>query len=244
MEKEIKIIYEDDGLLVINKPYGVVVNRADSVSGASVQDWADEYLQISGFGKPGSLFEKRSGICHRLDKETSGCLMIAKTPEALEYYLNVFQKRRISKQYTALVHGLVTPRVGDVILPIKRSLMDREKFMVHYLGKRAVTEWSVTSSAYYDSQGLYNNSLSLLKVSILTGRTHQIRVHMSFLGWPIFADDKYLTKKILEMDSNHLSHHFLHASRLEFENTESNKLVVESDIDDDMKTVCQKFGLL
>jgi 23S rRNA pseudouridine1911/1915/1917 synthase len=202
--------------LVINKPVGLVVNRADSVSSATVQDWVEDRLGEEFFQYTDKVFRQRSGFCHRLDKETSGCLVIAKNPEAMKYYLRLFKKRELIKEYVALVHGRVEPTEGTVILPLKRSQFDREKWQVHYEGKRAETSWTVIGRYRYLNTEHWKNALSYLRLNLKTGRTHQIRVHLSFLGWPIFADEKYLNKELAIRDREFLSHHFLHAERISF----------------------------
>ena len=241
---EIQILYEDADTLVINKPVGLVVNRAESIKGETVQDWAEDRLQMTDFRSQKDipladerLFRQRSGVCHRLDKETSGCLMIAKNAPALKYYLKQFKDRTIKKTYVALVHGRVEPNNGEVVLPLKRSLFDREKWQVHYEGKRAVTEWNVVSRFSFPGHEHWGDSLTLLSLNLKTGRTHQIRVHMSFLGWPIFADEKYLSKKFAEVDRKYLNHHFLHASILAFHSYGDNDVKVEAPVPNDCKNL-------
>lgn len=218
------MLYEDNETLVINKPVGLVVNRADSVSSPTVQDW------IEGRYK---LFIERSGVCHRLDKETSGCLVIAKSPEALKYYLKLFKKRELTKEYVALVHGKVEPDEGTVVLPLKRSQVDREKWQVHYGGKRAETSWTVLQRFRYENSEHWKNTLTYLRLNLKTGRTHQIRVHLSFLGWPIFADERYLNKGLANRDREFLSHHFLHAERISFKSFFGKEIKVEAPLPSD-----------
>lgn len=242
-EIEIKILYEDLDTLVIYKPVNVVVNRAESVAGETVAEWAEKNTVIGekvlalkqqeNLNYWEKTFVQRSGVCHRLDKETSGCLILAKNPEALAYYLDLFKKRKVKKIYTALVHGKVMPTEGEVVLPIKRSVFDREKWQVHYEGKRADTLWKVVSYHDYAGPERYQNTLTLLKLNLKTGRTHQIRVHLSFLGWPIFADEKYLSSEVSKEDRKKLSHHFLHAGYLEFKNTKKEVVKVEALLPDD-----------
>jgi len=230
---EIDVLYEDSETLVINKPVGLVVNRADSVSALTVQDWIEERQGKEFFQYTDKVFRQRSGFCHRLDKETSGCLLIAKNPKALIYYLKLFKKRDLSKEYVALVHGKVEPDEGTVILPLKRSLLDREKWQVHYEGKKAITEWHVLKRYKYENSEHWKDALTFLRLNLMTGRTHQIRVHLSFLGWPIFADEKYLNKELAKRDREFLSHHFLHAERIKFKNFAGNKIEVVAPLPDD-----------
>lgn len=240
----IEILYEDSDVLVINKPFGVVVNRAESIKNETIQDWVEgKYFLKDMAQKPADkIFFDRSGVCHRLDKETSGCLMIAKNPKTLKYFLGQFKSRKIQKTYTALVHGWVAPREGEVVLPIKRSMFDREKRQVHYDGKRSVTIWKVVK--YFDYSNLLENwkkTLTLLDLDLKTGRTHQIRVHMSFLGWPIFADEKYLNKSQFAQDTSLLQHHFLHARKIEFKNENGSVISVEAPLPQDCSDLLDKL---
>ncbi len=238
----IKILWEDNDSLVIEKPFGMVVNRADSVSGITVQDWVEDFATgKKDWDLSGKLMEQRVGVCHRIDKETSGCLLIAKNPAALSYYLKLFEKREVNKKYMALAHGRVDPKEGGVILPIRRNTFDREKWGVHYEGKRAVTEWTVRDYYYLPDSPHWKNTLSLLDVVIKTGRTHQIRVHMSFLGWPLFSDERYLNREQAEKDRKSLSHHFLHANTIEFPSFCGERVLVESSLPDDCQDLLSKL---
>ena len=236
------VLYEDKETLVINKPVDLVVNRAESIKGETVQDWVEgqgwyKGLKDSRTQDIEALYWERSGVCHRLDKETSGCLMIAKTPEALRYYLGLFKNRKIIKTYLALVHGRVEPEIGEVVLPLKRSLNDREKWQVHYEGKKAVTGWKVETRFNYPGHEHWKDALTLVRLNLKTGRTHQIRVHLSFLGWPVFSDYKYLNRKFSREDRKYLSHHFLHAEQIGFTTYEGKKILVEAPLPED----CRKF---
>jgi 23S rRNA pseudouridine1911/1915/1917 synthase len=220
---DLPILFENENFLVINKPFGVVVNRADSIKGRTVQDWVESKYDLrtqelkESRTQDGEVFLARSGVCHRLDKETSGCLLIAKNPRTMKYFLSLFKDRKITKSYLALVHGRVDPKEGDVILPLKRSIIDRDRWKVRFDGKKAITMWSVMKYFEFSSENeQWKNTLSLLDVGLKTGRTHQIRVHLSFLGWPIFADAKYLNGKQFSREKYLLNHHFLHAYYLNF----------------------------
>ncbi len=237
---EIPIVYETDDYFVINKPVGVVVNRAESIKGETVQDWVENrsWMVDGRSSIADKVFNDRSGICHRIDKETSGCLLVAKNPETLKYFLDLFKTRKIEKEYLALVHGSVDPKEGDVILPMRRSIFEREKWHVHYDGKRAVSNWKVERKFFFESENeRWKKCLSLIRVGLKTGRTHQIRVHFSFLGWPLFGDDKYLQKKQAVQDRVFLNRHFLHASFISFVDNRGQKIEVSSPLPED----CQGF---
>lgn len=225
---EIEVLYEDESTLIINKPVGLVVNRAESVNVPTVQDWIENRSGSEFFRYDDKVFRQRSGFCHRLDKETSGCLVVAKNPDALKYYLKLFKKRELVKEYVALVHGRVEPDEGTVILPMKRSVLNRQKWQVHYEGKRAETSWKVIGRFPYENSEHWKNSLTFLKLNLKTGRTHQIRVHLSFLGWPIFSDEKYLNKELSERDRKFLSHHFLHAQSISFKTISGKQIKIEA----------------
>lgn len=233
MNMLLPVVWEDQGALVINKPVGVVANKAESVSGETVQDWMENRL---GVIPDDELYRSRSGICHRLDKDTSGCLLVAKTPEALRHYLRQFKDRVIEKEYLALVHGRLEPKEGTIKLPMARARYDRQKWTVDPMGKVAETRWLVEQYIENDM-----GSFSLVRLFPKTGRTHQIRVHLSHLGRPIVADAKYLSDKLRLKDKDLLAHHFLHAAVLSFEDMEGKRIVVKADMPDDCQRLLSQF---
>lgn len=212
---ELPILWQDKDVVVINKPPFVVVNRAESIKGETVQDWADRELKnLRSYESTNletnrdiELFVRRSGVAHRLDKETSGCLLIAKNPIALKLLLKQFKDRETKKEYLALVHGHMMPSEGTIRLPLSRSRFDREKWEIKYSGKSAETSWKVEK---------YFKNTSLVRLFPKTGRTHQIRVHLSHMGYPIFSDEKYLTKNLVRGDREKLGFQFLHAQKIGF----------------------------
>lgn len=188
---EIPVIYEDDDLLVINKPPGIVVNRSQTQKEPTVQDWIEERESFKflisnfkktppitdstehAFGSPMENFLERSGIAHRLDKETSGVLLIAKNPETLVSCMHQFKQRTTEKKYIALVHGKLQPQFGEINLPIGRNPRMRMQFAVREDGKESVTGYEVLE--YYpllDVEKVFaQRDRESLQVSPLSSRT-------------------------------------------------------------------------
>ena len=224
----IQILYEDDYLMVINKPAGMVVNRVETEKGETVQDWLENNFQFSIF----NFQNLRSGIVHRLDKETSGCLIVAKTDEAFVDLQRQFKERKVKKEYLALVHGRVESKEGTIKVPIARSHHDRDKFAVVVGGRISETSYKVISQlAIGDSQ------FALLKVFPKTGRTHQIRVHFKYFGHPLVSDEKYGGKVAVE-DRKWCPRIFLHAAKIEFYHpVTKDKVSIEADLPEDLVLV-------
>ena len=238
--REPKIIFEDEDLLVIDKPSGMVVNRAQTVAaGITVQDWVETKNQkskiknqkhqiISKFQDPSlKAFFDRSGIVHRLDKETSGLLLIAKNPESFANLQAQFKNRQVVKKYLALVHGKVAPEEGEIKAPIARLPWNRERFGVFPGGREAVTRYKRLSVF---------TEYSLLEVIPQTGRTHQIRVHLKYAGHPLVSDLFYAGRKTAREDRKFCPRLFLHASFLRITHPrERVSLEFESPIPSDLK---------
>jgi 23S rRNA pseudouridine1911/1915/1917 synthase len=210
------IIFEDEELAVVNKPAGLVVHPAPGhYTGTMVNALIHRFQKLGG----GSGVE-RPGIIHRLDKGTSGLLIVARTDRAYQILQQQMQQQKIKKTYLALVCGHVKKKSGEIDLPIGRSSKDRKKMMVtEGSGREAVTRYKVQEQF---------RSYDLLEVELLTGRTHQIRVHFSHLGHPVFGDPEYggrekwhrgifgperlFGRRLLEL----IDRQALHAVRLEF----------------------------
>lgn len=178
------ILYEDEDVIVVNKPAGMVVHPATSVRcGTLVNALIHHCGRLSEVG----ISADRPGIVHRLDKDTSGVLVVAKTNEAYWSLVNQLAARTINRVYLALVHGIVKEEEGEIDLPIGRHIRDRKKMGVATRrGKEAITRFKV-SQRFSD--------FTLLEIKLGTGRTHQIRVHLSYLHHPVVGDATYGPKK-------------------------------------------------
>ena len=185
------ILFEDDFIVAITKPPGVVVNRAESVKGETVQEWAEKKYPIYTIQSPLSNdFISRAGIVHRIDKETSGILLIAKTPEAFTELQRQFKERFIKKIYLAIVHGELKPEEGEIRAPVGRLPWNREHFGIVPGGKEAVTTYKVMKNVEVSRKNT-TEKLTLVELHPETGRTHQIRVHMKYINHPILGDYLY-----------------------------------------------------
>lgn len=225
-----KIIFEDNSILVLNKPSGWITNSASTTTDKPVvQGWLK-----SNFEYPISNVDSlRSGIVHRLDKETSGILVVAKTKEAFEILQKEFKERQVKKTYIALVHGKFDLNEGEIKAAVGRLPWNRRRFGVLPGGREAITRYSVLRSMNYEEK-----EYSLLELSPKTGRTHQIRIHLKFIGHPIAADEFYAGRKTARSDREWCPRLFLHAATISFIHPVTGKLVsYKSDLPDDLKSV-------
>ncbi|MFC1532786.1 RluA family pseudouridine synthase [Thermodesulfobacteriota bacterium] len=181
---EFSLIHEDSSLIILNKPPGLVIHPAPGHSnGTLVHGLLHHCRDLSGIG--GIL---RPGIVHRLDKDTSGLMVVAKNDYAHDFLGRQFKEGTINKRYLAFVHGAIKGKKGVIDLPISRHPKRRKEMAVSAsAGKRAVTLWH--------KKEITGNMFTLLEVALKTGRTHQIRVHLSHLGHPIVGDPVYGHKK-------------------------------------------------
>lgn len=178
----LEILYEDDDIAVVVKPCGMVVHpAAGNEDGTLVNALLHHLDHLGGIGG-----ELRPGIVHRLDKDTSGLLLVAKNDAAQLALSRQLQLRQMEKHYHALVEGVLREDAGRIEAPIARSKKDRKKMAVDPDGREAITEWTVMGRG---------RACTLLDVHILTGRTHQIRVHMKHIGHPVCGDPIYGSPK-------------------------------------------------
>ncbi|WP_226674301.1 RluA family pseudouridine synthase [Rossellomorea aquimaris] len=185
------IAYEDGDVIVVNKPKGMVVHPAPGhYSGTMVNGLMYHCKDLSGIN--GVL---RPGIVHRIDKDTSGLLMVAKNDMAHEHLVNQLVEKSVTRKYTAIVHGLIPHEYGTIDAPIGRDPKDRQSMAVVDNGKQAVTHFKVLDR-YKD--------FTLVECELETGRTHQIRVHMKYIGYPLAGDPKYGPRKTLSIEGQAL----------------------------------------
>ena len=224
---KIDIVFEDKDIAIINKQAGLVVHPAQGhYSGTLVNAILYHIKDLSGING-----EIRPGIVHRLDKDTSGLIIIAKNDKAYLELTNMFQNKEIKKTYLAIVKGKLNKKKGRIVTQIGRDRNDRKKMAVLdslTQGKNAITNFKVIDQ---------NEKFSLLKVDIETGRTHQIRVHMKYMGYPILGDAVYGRP-----DSE--KRQMLHAYKLEFLHPiTKEKMEIIAELPDDFKKALIKNKL-
>ena len=206
------IVYEDDDIIIVNKPKGMVVHPANgnytgTLVNALMYSHKDKLSSINGSIRP--------GIIHRIDKDTSGILVVAKNDEAHKKLSSIFKVHDIKREYIALVKGIVKEDRLDINLPIGRSAKDRKKMAVTNKNSReAITHIEVL-------ERFYASNVTLVKATLETGRTHQIRVHMSYMNHPIVGDEVYGKKD----PKFKVTGQMLHAKLLGFKHPTTNEYV-------------------
>ncbi|QQG43229.1 MAG: RluA family pseudouridine synthase [Candidatus Daviesbacteria bacterium] len=246
------VVFEDEFLLVVDKPPGLVTTPGETVKSKSLA----QILQAD-FG----IDLERGGLVHRLDKDTSGLILVAKNAQILASLQNQFKSRQVKKQYLALVHGSLN-ETRIVEGSIARNPGNREKFTVLAEGKEAKTEVEPLKQLTMDSEQLTEifsdfNKIQMRKLSNLhyskftltscrplTGRTHQIRVHLKYIGFPIVADQKYGGRKMNRLDNRWCPRMFLHAHKLEFTHPVNREWIkLETELPKDLKKVLNLLEL-
>lgn len=222
---DLDIIYEDDDVIVINKPSGMVVHPANGhYSGTLVNGLLAHTNSLSGVN--GSV---RPGIVHRIDKDTSGLLVVAKNDKAHDSLANQLKDKTLSRIYIALVYGVINHDTGEIDAPISRDDNDRKKMAIKEDGKDAITYFKVLER--------YKNA-SLIECKLETGRTHQIRVHMKYINHPIVNDPVYSGRKLIDKDFGQM----LHAKEISFIHPRTNKKMTFScDVPERFKEIADIF---
>ncbi|MDR2776750.1 MAG: RluA family pseudouridine synthase [Puniceicoccales bacterium] len=197
------ILFEDKDIIVVNKSAGIVVHGGNGTSAPTLVEGVLSHCRLSGFGNP-----LRPGVVHRLDKDTTGAIIFTKTDWAYLRLVKMFAARKIKKTYQAIVCGAFTKSFGEISLPVRRNRFVRTKMTVSVSGKEAITRWHVLKS--------FGQQFTHLRVNILTGRTHQIRVHMAAMRHPILGDTTYgYDKNFSKLVSSPRA--MLHASEVVFD---------------------------
>ena len=245
MTMNIPILYEDDEVLAVNKPAGLVVHSDGRTKEETLADWVlEKYPSVHGVGETipltkGGVIEKW-GIVHRIDRDTSGVLLIAKTQASFLNLKAQFQARTIKKSYRTITHGVFKESVGTIDKPIGRSKSDFRKWSSEYGARgelrEAVTEYRVLGEG--DAKG---SKLSYLEVCPHTGRTHQIRVHLKAVGHPILCDKLYAPKAPCLLGFGRTA---LHAFSVVFKGQNGVEHKVEAPLPEDFKTGLAEMGIM
>ena len=224
----LRVVYEDQYLLVISKKSGVLTHPVpgfskDTIVNALLYHY-DKLSNLSG--------KDRAGIVHRLDKDTSGLLIVAKNDETHAEFATLFKKRRINKTYLTLLHGEIEPSEGTIKAPIARSKKG-QLMKVSSDGKMAVTKYKVLK---------FIDGLSYVEVKLITGRTHQIRVHFSKMGYAVVGDEHYSSAKQQKFaKENDVTRLFLHCSELKFK-LKGESYNFKAPLPNDLETVLTAFS--
>lgn len=233
-------LYNNHGLLIIDKPAGLVVHPGAGFKGDSLaQALLYHFKDIRLVGEEG-----RSGIVHRLDKDTSGVMMVALTPEMYDHLKDAFSERKVKKEYFALVKGKIEEKHGKIDLPLGKSQKDFRKYTTEIddmvREKPSLTEYWVEQ--YYTAPGSGNAAdratgvdfYTQIKVKLHTGRTHQIRVHFSSIGHPLVGDELYGGKKVMKLG---LQRQFLHSKKIEVQLPDGQWIEAVSELPQDLKEI-------
>ena len=222
------ILFEDENLLILSKPPGIVVHPGSGNHYGTLVNGLVYYCQaIAAVGD-----KLRPGIVHRLDKDTSGIMLAAKTELVQGKLVELFKNRKIEKSYIALLHGLIKEKTGRLVAPIGRHPVNRKKMAVcSSSGRHAVSNWEVLEELA--------GNFSLVRITIETGRTHQIRVHMAHLGHPVVGDRVYGSNR----DNDNYPRQLLHAHRLVFQHPVTGEIVDQvAPLWEDFSAVLRQFG--
>lgn len=228
---DLDIVYEDSDLAVINKPAGMVVHPGiGHETGTLVNAILGRYPELADMIDDPDT-QDRLGIVHRLDKGTSGLIVVARNKPTLLHLMNQFQERTVDKVYLAFLESTPKSPIGRVEAPITRDPRQRKRMWVHRDGKPAVTEFTLIDDHYQGGR-------AMVKLKLLTGRTHQIRVHMAFIGCPVVGDTIYGRRK----QRLKLKRQFLHATELAFDHpTTGERMDFSSPLPSQLQNILDKL---
>jgi len=234
-----KIIFEDENVLVIDKPAGIVVFPEDEIKRKSLIDYLlEKFPNLKNVGE-----SPRYGIIHRLDKDTSGILLVAKNNKTLKFLQQEFKEGKVFKKYLALIVGRMEGKEGEIKTLIGRSPKDRKRqkaFLPHEpQSKKKGLRVAITKYKALKYLSDERNKYTLVEVSPKTGRKHQIRVHLAYIGQPIAGDRTYGFKR--QPTFKGLNRHFLHASVLKIQLPNNKEKEFHSPLPDDLKAVLDRF---
>ncbi len=242
----IKVLYEDKDCLVVSKPPGLMVHSDGKNEGPFLADWVlEKYPKSKNVGDPMNDGEgnplNRSGIVHRLDRETSGAIIIAKTKAGHASLKQQFKDRTIAKKYLAFVWGEMKEEFGTIDRPIGRSTSDFRKWSAYPTARgeirEAQTYWTRIANFV---AGTNNEKFSLVEIEPKTGRTHQIRVHFSAVNHPVVGDSLYAPRRSMALGFERLA---LHSYFIEFTDIKGKKIRVIAPLPTDFKKAASKFDL-
>lgn len=232
-----KIIYEDDSFFVVEKPSGWITNEA---SNTTTQPVLQTWMKNSFDYDLKNNWEARNGIVHRLDKETSGLLLVAKNISAFEELQRQFKERLVHKTYIALTHGILSNSEGVIDETVGRLPWRKDRFGVMPDGRDAITNYKKIND-YKNEEGEY----SLLELAPKTGRTHQIRIHLKHIGHPIVGDEFYAGRKTARKDRHWCARLFLHSGGITFLHPVTKKEINFSiGLPSDLQEVLEKLSKL
>ncbi len=221
---KLDIVYEDDDIIVVNKESGMVVHPAIGNTSGTLVNALIGYSELSKVND-----EFRPGIVHRIDKDTSGLLLVAKNDKAHLFLEEELKEHKIVRTYVALVHGVIKHDTGEIDAPIGRDKQDRKKMAV-------TSENSKTAITHFKVLERYKNT-TLIECKLETGRTHQIRVHMKYIGYPIVNDPMYSRDRNIDGFGQ-----MLHAKSIEFTHPRTKeKMTFNCDVPEKFKEILQKY---
>jgi 23S rRNA pseudouridine1911/1915/1917 synthase len=224
----LSIVYEDEALLVVDKPAGMVVHPAPGHTSGTLLN-----AVLAHCPELMDSDDSRPGIVHRLDRDTSGLILVAKEDKTQRLLQHQFKERQVRKAYLALLHGHLEPAWGRIEAPIGRDPHHRQRMTVLRGGREAITEYHVLER-YAHQVGPAAGEYTLVEVEPRTGRTHQIRVHLASIGHPVVGDEVYGRRKT----KLHVPRHFLHALRLGFKHPVTReRMELEAPLPDELVAV-------